>query len=98
MPELNAPLLFALKDGSLAEVVQSDGDKTTIRSPLPSPPGSTVRGTVTGLTGEFQLKVRSCKKEEGAFVIDGRAQNATRAIRAWLTRSAQKESAPSSSR
>lgn len=87
MSESEAPLLFSLSDGSLAEVVQSDGDKTTIRSPLPSPPGSTVRGTVAGLTNEFQLKVRGCKKNDDAFVIDGRAQNATRAIRAWLTRS-----------
>jgi hypothetical protein len=93
MSPSDAPLLFTLKDGSLAEVVQSDGDKTTIRSPLSSPPGSTVRGTVAGLTGEFQLKVRGCKKDEDAFVIDGRAQNATRAIRAWLVRSPPKESA-----
>jgi hypothetical protein len=78
------PLPFVLLSGEAAEILTSDGDKTTIRSPLSSPPGSTVRGRVAYIEQEFQLKVRSCRKLDDRFVIDGRAQNATRAIKVWL--------------
>lgn len=84
MPPDILPLHFVLDSGEVAQVLMSDGDKTTIQSPRPSPPGSTVRGNIQDVEGEFQLKVRSCRKQGEHFVIDGRTQNATRGLRAWL--------------
>ncbi len=77
-------IAITLPDGQLAHIESTDGDKTTILSPLPSPPGSTVRGRVDGVACEFQLKVRNCRKIDGVFLIDGRLRNATREIKAVL--------------
>jgi hypothetical protein len=84
MSSERSPLPFVLSSGQAAHVLNSDGDKTTVRSPVASPPGSTLRGKAAEIDQEFQLKVRSCRKIDGLFVIDGRSQNATRALRAWL--------------
>ena len=73
-----------LPSGEVAHVAESDGDKTTVLSPLPSPPGSTFRGQVEGVDAEFQLKVRNCRKQGELFSIDGRTMNATRALKEIL--------------
>lgn len=75
---------MTLLSGAIAYLAESDGHKTVIRSPEPSPPGSVVRAKVEGLTIEFQLKVRNCRKDGDLFRIDGRMQNATREMKAWL--------------
>lgn len=75
---------LTLTTGEAAEIVTTDGDKTEIRSPRPSPPGSTVRAKVEGVACEFQLKVRNCKKSGEHFLIDGRIQNATRELKTAL--------------
>jgi hypothetical protein len=79
-----APVLLTLPSGKVAAIEATDGDKTTLRSPEPAPPGSLVRGHVPGCSCEFQLKVRSCRQLEGAFFIDGRVRNASRELRALL--------------
>jgi hypothetical protein len=75
---------MTLPSGGAAYVTATDGHKTTISSPEPSPPGSVVRARVEGLGTEFQLKVRNCYRSGEAFVIEGRMQNATREMKAWL--------------
>lgn len=79
-------LEITLPSGKCASIVMSDGDKTTIHSPEPSPPGSTVRGRVAGQPTEFQLKVRNCVRKGNIFEIDGRVMNATRELKATLVR------------
>ncbi len=74
-----------LPSSQLAFVAETDGDKTTIHSPEPAPPGATVRGRIDNVAVEFQLKVRNCKKVGDVFVIDGRLRNATRKMKAALT-------------
>jgi hypothetical protein len=75
---------MTLPSGKTATLRQTDGYKTTIVSPESSPPGSVVRAKVEGIFAEFQLKVRACQKEGDVFVIEGRTQNATRELKAWL--------------
>lgn len=75
---------MTLPSGALAFLEESDGHKTVVRSPEPSPPGSVVRAKVEGVSIEFQLKVRNCRKDGELFRIDGRMQNATREMKAWL--------------
>lgn len=80
----DSKIAIILPDGQLAHIESTDGDKTALLSPLPSPPGSTVRGRIEGVGCEFQLKVRNCRKVDGVFLIDGRLRNATREIKAVL--------------
>ena len=75
---------FLLTSGKKAHVEASDGDKTTISSPDPSPPGSIVRGNIQGVACAIQLKVRNCRKKGELFFIDGRLQNATRELKTRL--------------
>ncbi len=89
----NAELIITLPSGEQAFLLQSDGDKTTIKSPLPAPPGATVRGKVADLAVEFQLKVRNCVKKGDLFEIDGRTRNATRELKARLIQSGTKPTA-----
>lgn len=79
-----AKLSLTLPDGRLAHIESTDGDKTAIMSPQPSPPGSTVRARLEGVACEFQLKVRNCRKVGDLFLIDGRVRNATREMKAAL--------------
>jgi hypothetical protein len=76
---------LTLQNGQRAEVVASDGDATIILSPAASPPGSTVVGRLEGIDFDLQLKVKSCKRDGGAFRIEGRLRNASREVRERLT-------------
>lgn len=82
---MNAPIDMTLLSGKAATIVETDGDKTQIRTPEPSPPGSTVRARISGVSCEFQLKVRNCRKDGESFLIDGRVKNATREMKQFLT-------------
>ena len=81
---MKAPVEMTLTSGAGATIVETDGDKSLIRSPDPSPPGSTLRARIEGISCEFQLKVRNCKKDGDAFLIDGRVKNATREMKQFL--------------
>jgi len=82
-------LEITLLSGKLAQLLRSDGDKTSILSPESSPPGSTVRGRIADMNIEFQLKVRNCIKRDDSFEIDGRVMNATRPMKERLATSPQ---------
>lgn len=75
---------ISLPSGNTARITETDGDRTTIESPEPSPPGSTVRGRIDGVQCEFELKVRNCRKDGDFFYIDGRTRNATREMKECL--------------
>lgn len=82
---MKVPIEMTLQSGASASIVETDGDKSLIRSREPSPPGSTVRARIAGVTCEFQLKVRNCRKDGDAFLIDGRVKNATREMKQFLS-------------
>ena len=60
------------------------GEKVTLHSPKPAPPGATVLARIDGVGCELQVKVRTCKKDGELFWIEGRTSNATREVLNWL--------------
>lgn len=90
---MKTPIAITLQNGAAATLVETDGDKSLVRSPEPSPPGSTLRGRIDGVTCEFQLKVRNCRKDGESFLIDGRVKNATREMKQFLAPSGDSGSA-----
>lgn len=66
--------------GGEASVVAADDDRVTVRSSIPSAPGSRIEGVLPS-GGALRLKVARCKAEDGAFRIEGKLLDATRAAR-----------------
>jgi hypothetical protein len=64
-----------------------DADKITLRSTCSSPPGSRIEGTVEGERQvALRVKVHVCRRQaDGAFVLEGRALDLTRADREALS-------------
>lgn len=73
-------LAITLRQGKTAFLIETDGDKTVVASPIPSPPGSTLAGTIEGAAAELQVKVKNCRREGELFRIEGRLRNATREL------------------
>ncbi len=72
---------IAWAKGGEAVVVTLVEDAITLRSTVPSPPGSRIEGK-TSDGDPVRVKVHSSKKQEdGAFVIEGRALDMTRVTR-----------------
>lgn len=90
-PSPSPSLDITLLSGKVAQLLRSDGDKTSILSPEPAPPGSTVRGRIADVGVEFQLKVRNCVKQGSVFEIDGRVMNATRQMKECLAQAGQQQ-------
>jgi hypothetical protein len=80
---MNVPL--TVKSGGEAAIVENQGDHVTMRSSVPSPPGSTLALLHAGEA--IQVKVRGCKRLDEAtlpFRIEGRFVSLTRATREKL--------------
>ena len=80
---LHVPLTLA--NGGAAAIVENQGDHVTLRSSVPSPPGSTLALFQRELA--VQVKVRGCKRvaeDELPFRIEGRLVSLTRAGREQL--------------
>ncbi len=68
-----------------ADVLAIDGDTITLRSTIPSPPGSRLSGVLTESKMEVRIKVHGSKKQDdGSFHLNGRVIDATREARAKL--------------
>lgn len=70
------------QQGGEADVVSVKAQHVTLASTISSPPGSRLTGTMPSGT-ELQVKVQSCKRQEGEaprFVVQGRVLNATKAV------------------
>jgi hypothetical protein len=79
--------VLALAKGESAEIASTDGDQVTLRSSIPSPPGSSLEGSLDSHT--LRVKVRSCRKDpknsvERCFTIEGRFVSLTKAQRAAI--------------
>lgn len=72
-----------LEKGGAARLVQLDGDRATVESPMASAPGSRLGMKVDGRT--LRLKVHRCVREGEVFTISGRFIDLTRDLRARLT-------------
>jgi hypothetical protein len=71
-------------NGGSAELVALDGDRVTLRSTVPSPPGSRIEG-VLSVGGRLRVKIHGAKRQEdGTFLLEGRALDLTREVRARL--------------
>ena len=66
--------------GGDAAVLEADDDRVTVRSTIPSAPGSRLEGTLPS-GSVLRLKVAQCKADSGAFRITGKLLDATRAAR-----------------
>jgi hypothetical protein len=85
---MTAPAVeLELDGGGQAEAMASDGDRVTLESTRPFPPGSTLLGLGRDGSGEYRIKVRGSRKsssDAAAFVVEGRFVNLTRSQRALL--------------
>jgi hypothetical protein len=75
--------------GGEASVVSLRDDAITLRSTIPSPPGSRIEGTLAAAEGaggeSVRVKIHSSKRQEdGSFVLEGRVLDLTRALRERL--------------
>lgn len=76
-----------IEDGGSLRVISADGDRISVASTKPAPPGATLRAHGGGVEDPLLVKVHRCRREPGdppAFRIDGRVVNITRARRQWL--------------
>jgi hypothetical protein len=66
-------------EGGSAELVETDGDRVVVRAGRSSPPGSSFEMTLDGV--RYLIKVRHCRRDGEAFLIDGRWVNLSRSMR-----------------
>lgn len=69
--------------GGTASFLSAEGENVTLRSSIPSPPGSRLDATFTDEPRTaLRVKVHGSKKEEdGSFTLKGRLVDATRETR-----------------
>jgi hypothetical protein len=73
---------LAWAHGGAAEVIALTKDAITVRSTVPSPPGSRIEGALEGGGGTLKMKVHASKKQpDGAFLLEGRPLDMTREVR-----------------
>lgn len=70
--------------GGSATIVDFSQARAVVRSTVPAAPGAPLVGAVDG-GGKLELKVRSCKRDGDAWVIEGRPFNLTRELRERLS-------------
>ena len=66
--------------GGEAEVIEAKDDLVTVRSTIPSAPGSRIEGKAPS-GSSVRIKVARCRAEGGGFRIEGKLLDATRAVR-----------------
>ncbi len=73
-----APILW--QKGGEAEILVLVEDRITLRSTIPSAPGSRPEAALRS-GASFKVKVARCRREEAGFVIEGRLIDTTRPVR-----------------
>lgn len=74
--------MIAWTKGGSATLVRFAEPHATVRSTISAAPGTPLEGTVDATT--LTLKVKTCKRDGDAFVIEGRLVNLTRELRQAL--------------
>jgi hypothetical protein len=73
------------KGGEARVVAFAPDGAITLRSTIPSPPGSRIEGTLEG--SSLRVKIHGAKKQDdGTFVLEGRVLDLTRDLRARLAK------------
>lgn len=72
--------------GGTASLVSFAETRAVVRSTTPAAPGTPLVGELDG-GGKLELKVKSCRKDGDAFVIEARPFNLTRELRERLSKS-----------
>lgn len=67
-----------LEDGSLASIIESDGERVVLSAERSAPPGATLKLRFSSESESYDVKVRSCRRSSGEFRIEGRWVNLTR--------------------
>jgi hypothetical protein len=82
---VTAPHLVWAKGGE-ARVVRVVADAVTLRSTIPSPPGSRIEGLLAGdPPAPLRVKVHASRRQaDGDFILEGRLLDITRDLRARL--------------
>jgi hypothetical protein len=78
-----------LDGGGTADLVDTNGDRVTLRASRPFPPGAPLVGTARDGSGALRVKVRGSRRvkaADAAFLVEGRFVNLTRAQREHLAR------------
>ena len=72
--------------GGTAEIIAISTDTVTLRSTIPSPPGSRIEGTLTlDPPAKVRFKVHGSKlQEDGAFILVGRPIDLEKELRIRL--------------
>ncbi len=71
--------------GGTARILAIAADTVTLRSSIPSPPGSRIEGTLRDGPHRVRFKIHGAKKQpEGDFVLEGRAIDLPRELRERL--------------
>lgn len=75
--------MIAWTKGGTASFLAADGENVTLRSSIPSPPGSRLDATFTDEPKTaLRVKVHNSKREDdGSFTLRGRLVDATRETR-----------------
>jgi len=76
---MNTMRLTWLKGGE-AQILSLDGDRISLRSTIPSAPGSRPEGTLEG-GGALKVKVARCRSDAPEYILDGRLIDTTRDVR-----------------
>ena len=78
--------------GGTASFLSAEGENVTLRSSIPSPPGSRLDATFTDeQKTALRVKIHGSKKEEdGSFTLKGRLVDATRETRERVQALAQR--------
>jgi hypothetical protein len=66
--------------GGEADLVAFDGDRISVRSSIPSAPGSRPDATMASGSG-LRIKVHRCQKVDASFLIEGRLIDLRRSVR-----------------
>ena len=77
------PHMKLLKGGS-ADLVVLDGDRVSLRSTEAFAPGAPLAGHLE-TTSLVRVKVHRCRKQDDAFLVEGRLVDATRRLREELS-------------
>jgi len=74
---------LAWAKGGEADLETLDGDRVTLRSTTPAPPGAYVDGALNDGT-PLRIKVRGCKRDGERFRIEGRILDLSKSTRERL--------------